>query len=394
MNRLGKRLTSTMMVLVILLLGMVFPVGALAEYNKSVSVLGVNVNTGASVTYWKVYQNNRGSYTLTSDGASESDYNVKYDRLNQALTLNNVYAPNAYPNSGNSSYIGMDQTQYYNEKYTLKIILQGTNTFARPGYSMGSGIRANDGISLVIEGTGSLTLSDIDRGISANGDKGGSITISSGTININAEGDCGIISSDGNVFIHGGAVNLKIIRDRYASGSVSAISAGDNAKALISVKNAVLNVYAETSSGTNLFRVWNSGRDGATRKIEVENSEVIAQIKTNYGHASVFSVAPTVSGGTPYIGSAYDGSDAEKWNPAEKPNIGYDHTSFQPYPDNGNGIKYFALVPSYEVTVSANPGEGGAVSGGGTYERMRPQLWKPRQTTVISSSIGRKTALK
>ena len=217
-----KKFAVCCLVIAMVLLTVAFPTGALAAaYSKNVTVFGVNVNTGGT-TYWKVYQESRWhTYTLTSSGTSAADYNGKYDRSSQTLTLKNVYAPNAYPS--NNDFISFQYTQYYNDKYTVNVVLEGTNTIARPGYSMNSGFGAQDGVSLVFSSTCTLNLSDVERGISASGNKGGGITINSVNYNINCKGDCALNSQDGNIFINGGDLNLRI---DSSDSHVSAISAG------------------------------------------------------------------------------------------------------------------------------------------------------------------------
>jgi len=345
-------------VCLLIMLAVVLPAGVLAEFKRNVNVLGVNVNTGNAVTYWKVITETKwNTQTLTNQGASADDYNVKYDRMNHTLTLKNISAPNASGGSGNSAFISVQETQYIGEKYTIKVVLEGTNTFAKPNYTVNNGITGGKGISLEVGGSGTLNVSNVLYGVAANGDDGGSVTITGGKLNINSQ-NTGVRAYSGNVYIHGGAVNITI---NNTNSDVTGIFAGGKNPALISVKDAELIMDVHARSGVNLFRSWNA--DG-NRQIVFENAYVLARTDTNYGHRCVFSAQPSVTGGTAYIGPNYDGSEKAAWNGTD--NVAYDIVSFN---GSGKGSRYLEILPAYTVTVIANPPEGGQVSGGGTYDR-------------------------
>ena len=89
-----------------------FSVTAMAA-DFTLTVAGTNVVSGSNVTYWLC---DNGS--ITSIGASETNYNVKYDPTTTTLTLNNANITDSTGNAINDS----------NFAYSLTILLIGNNT--------------------------------------------------------------------------------------------------------------------------------------------------------------------------------------------------------------------------------------------------------------------------
>lgn len=92
---------------------LLLPLAARAAAPSTLTVGGTNVQSGG---YWKTAE----SGTLIADGASESDYNVKYDSATGTLTLNNATI-------NGTDIIGHVGAGIYAEG-DLTIVLEGSST--------------------------------------------------------------------------------------------------------------------------------------------------------------------------------------------------------------------------------------------------------------------------
>jgi len=137
---------------ILLCICMVFtllPVTAMAAGN-TLTVAGTNVVNGSNVTYWLC--NTDGS--ITSTGASESNYNVKYDPATTTLTLNNA---NIASTTGNA----INDSNYLN---SLTVVLIGANTITT-NVSETTGIHCDRALTITAEDEASLTVSGTQYGL-------------------------------------------------------------------------------------------------------------------------------------------------------------------------------------------------------------------------------------
>jgi len=145
-----------------------FSVTAMAA-DFTLTVAGTNVVNGNNVTYWLC---DNGS--ITGTGASETNYNVKYDPTTITLTLNNANITVSTGNAINDS----------NFAYSLTILLIGNNTVTSTA-DAASGIYCQRYLTITAQEEGaSLSVSGTKYGIQC-----GSTTEISGKATVTAVGN-------------------------------------------------------------------------------------------------------------------------------------------------------------------------------------------------------------
>lgn len=184
----------------LLILLLLLPVTALAAGEDAPGTLWVGQTQITANGYWKT----NGDGTLTTDGASESDYNVKYDKDSNTLTLKDatINGTDITGHLGAGIHAGGD----------LTIVLEGSSTV--------TGVVCNDESqsirvsgNLTIQGGGSLTAQGADTsgggscsdGILVFGSftqQGGSVTATAG--NVNGNNPSSGLNVSGTVTVKGG----------------------------------------------------------------------------------------------------------------------------------------------------------------------------------------------
>ena len=153
-----KRLTAALLCLILAFT--LFPVTAFVDGN-TVYVGGVALTSTDGAT---VYATTDASGNVTTDGADETNYNIKWD--GSTLTLNDTTITGVYSENTQHNTVGIYASSSSGD-VSLKIELQGENTIASNGngiyvYSPDGGGTA----SLTITGSGSLNASGSSNGIS------------------------------------------------------------------------------------------------------------------------------------------------------------------------------------------------------------------------------------
>ena len=161
-----------------------------------VFVGGQNVSgANGAVTYWL----NDGNGGITDADADADHYNVKYDGLNNTLTLCNADLAEVYPGSFTpDGGEGMVLAPVFT-MYDLNIVLEGENRIVS---SSEWGIVAARGLDF--SGDGSLSIDSDTAGICVDV---GDMNFHNG--NISAEGNRGIYIIDGNINIYGGSISAE-----------------------------------------------------------------------------------------------------------------------------------------------------------------------------------------
>lgn len=192
-----KRIISILCALA-LCLGLL-PTVALADNPTTLTVGGTNVLDGGC---WKTNE----SGILTTEGASESDYNVKYDSATGTLTLKDatINGTNTIYRVGAGIYAEGD----------LTIVLEGSSTVKGVQDPNGESQSIRVSENLTIQGGGSLTAQGAETssgssyGIFVIGSftqQGGSVTASGGNVSGNYN-STGLYVSDGTVTVQGGTL--------------------------------------------------------------------------------------------------------------------------------------------------------------------------------------------
>lgn len=208
------------------------PATAWAAAPTTPTVGGTNVRSGG---YWKTNENG----TLTTEGASESDYNVKYDSATGTLTLKD-----ATINGTNT--IGHVGTGIYAEG-DLTIVLEGSSTVTGVQDPNGESQSIRVSGNLTIQGGGSLTAQGADTsngssyGIFVIGSftqQGGSVTAIGGDVS-------GSYNSTG-LYVYGGTVTAQDGTLTATGGDTSGSSYGIS---MLSSSSVTVGSAAVTATG-------------------------------------------------------------------------------------------------------------------------------------------------
>ena len=208
------------------------PATAWAAAPTTPTVGGTNVRSGG---YWKTNENG----TLTTEGASESDYNVKYDSATGTLTLKD-----ATINGTNT--IGHVGTGIYAEG-DLTIVLEGSSTVTGVQDPNGESQSIRVSGNLTIQGGGSLTAQGADTsngssyGIFVIGSftqQGGSVTAIGGDVS-------GSYNSIG-LYVYGGTVTAQDGTLTATGGDTSGSSYGIS---MLSSSSVTVGSAAVTATG-------------------------------------------------------------------------------------------------------------------------------------------------
>ncbi|WP_125116614.1 beta strand repeat-containing protein [Agathobaculum sp. Marseille-P7918] len=195
-----KRRMISILCVLCLVVAMLPPVTASAAAPTTLTVGGTNVLDGGGC--WKTNADG----TLTTDGASESDYNVKYDKDSNTLTLKDatINGTNTIYHVGAGIFASGD----------LTIVLEGSSTVTGVQDPNGETQSIRVEGNLTIQGGGSLTAQGAETssgssyGIFVFGSftqQGGSVTAIGGNINGNYT-STGLYVSDGTVTAQDGTL--------------------------------------------------------------------------------------------------------------------------------------------------------------------------------------------
>lgn len=194
-----KRRMISILCVLCLVVAMLPPVTASAAAPTTLTVGGTDVLSGG---YWKINADG----TLITEGASESDYNVKYDKDSNTLTLKDatINGTNTIYHVGAGIFASGD----------LTIVLEGSSTVKGVHDPNGESQSIRVEGNLTIQGGGSLTAQGAETssgssyGIFVIGSftqQSGSVTASGGNINGN-DTSTGLYVSDGTVTVQGGTL--------------------------------------------------------------------------------------------------------------------------------------------------------------------------------------------
>ena len=292
-----KKLRSVCLALVLCLL---LPAAALAADGTvygTIEVGGIALTNSADTPV--VYATTDADGTVTTDGASENDYNVMWDGA--TLTLRNATIKEAkeYGNSHESMAI-------YLASGNMNLALVGENTVDAPG----NGTAASCGINL---GSGSLTISGensasltvyggpTEHGNSCGIYARGTITIDSGTVTATGESASAAsygICASGAVTINGGSVTAASGEAGgnscgiYTSNSVT-INGGD---VTATAGDAVGSSYGINTANISTSITVNGGTVTATSgEAKGDSCAIFAESQINADDASS---SVTINGGT------------------------------------------------------------------------------------------------
>lgn len=123
------------LVLALVMVCSLLPVTAMAVDHNALTIAGTNVVDGDTVTYWLC----NGDGSITDTGASESDYDVKYDPTTTTLTLKNA---NIVSTTGNAIDVGLLVG-------SLTIKLEGINTVTTTGDTVNGIHQANGPLTIL-----------------------------------------------------------------------------------------------------------------------------------------------------------------------------------------------------------------------------------------------------
>lgn len=223
-----------------LVVAMLPPVTASAAAPTTLTVGGTNVQSGG---YWKTAE----SGTLTPDGASESDYNVKYDSATGTLTLKDatINGTNTIGHVGAGIYAEGD----------LTIVLEGSSTVkgVQNPYGESQSIRVSG--NLTIQGGGSLTAQGADTSEGSSygifvtesfTQQGGSVTASGGNVS-------GNYNSTG-LYVYGSTVTVQGGTLTATGGTTGSGSYGISMFSSVTVGNAT--VTATGGSGYESYGLY------------------------------------------------------------------------------------------------------------------------------------------
>lgn len=237
-----KRRILSILCVLCLVVAMLPPVTASAVGPSTLTVGGTDVQSGG---YWKIAE----SGTLTPDGASESDYNVKYDKDSNTLTLDNA----TINGTGTVGYVGAG---IYAEG-DLTIVLEGSSTVKGvldPNDDSQS-IRVQG--NLTIQGDGSLTAQGAETssgssyGIFVIGSftqQGGSVTAIGGNINGN--------HTSTGLYVYGGTVTAQDGTLTATGGDTSGSSYGISMSSSSSVTVGSAAVTATGGTGNYSYGLY------------------------------------------------------------------------------------------------------------------------------------------
>lgn len=199
-NKLYDKSRLRLLCLLTVLLGLFGAGQTWAGNPTTLTVGGTNVLDGGGC--WKTNADG----ALTTDGASESDYNVKYDKDSNTLTLKDatINGTNTIYHVGAGIFASGD----------LTIVLEGSSTVTGVQDPNGETQSIRVEGNLTIQGGGSLTAQGAETssgssyGIFVIGSftqQSGSVTASGGNINGN-DTSTGLYVSDGTVTVQGGTL--------------------------------------------------------------------------------------------------------------------------------------------------------------------------------------------
>ena len=227
-----RRILSILCVLA-LCLGLLPPVTASAAAPTTLTVGGTNVLDGGGC--WKTNADG----TLTTDGASESDYNVKYDKDSNTLTLKDA----TINGTDTTGHVGAG---IYAEG-DLTIVLEGSSTVTGVQDPNGDSQSIRVEGNLTIQGGGSLTAQGAETssgssyGIFVIGSftqQGGSVTASGGNIN-------GNYTSTG-LYVYGSTVTVQGGTLTATGGTTGSGSYGISANGSVTVSDATVTATGGT----------------------------------------------------------------------------------------------------------------------------------------------------
>ena len=243
-----RRILSILCVLA-LCLGLLPPVTASAAGPSTLTVGGTDVLSGG---YWKTAE----SGTLTPDGASESDYNVKYDKDSNTLTLKDA-------------------------------TINGTDTI----YHVGAGIFASGDLTIVLEGSSTVKGVQDPNGESQSIRVEGNLTIQGG----------GSLTAQGAETSSGSSYGIFVIGSfTQQGGSVTAIGGninGNHTSTGLYVYGSTVTVERGTLTATGSGAGGNSYGISANGSVSVSDATVTATGGTgNYSYGLyVDSSSPSVT---------------------------------------------------------------------------------------------------
>ena len=229
-----KRRILSILCVLCLVAAMLPPVTASAAAPTTLTVGGTNVLNGGC---WKTNENG----TLTTEGASESDYNVKYDSATGTLTLKDatINGTDTIYHVGAGIFASGD----------LTIVLEGSSTVKGVQDPNGETQSIRVEGNLTIQGGGSLTAQGAETssgssyGIFVIGSftqQGGSVTASGGNINGNHT-STGLYVSDGTVTAQDGTLTA-------TGGDTSGRSYGISANGSVTVSDATVTATGGTGN--------------------------------------------------------------------------------------------------------------------------------------------------
>lgn len=231
-NKLYDKSRLRLLCLLTALLGLFGAGQTWAGNPTTLTVGGTNVQSGG---YWTTDE----SGTLTPDGASESDYNVKYDKDSNTLTLKDATI-------NGTKTIGHVGTGIYAEG-DLTIVLEGSSTVTGVQDPNGDSQSIRVEENLTIQGGGSLTAQGAETssgssyGIFVIGSftqQGGSVTASGGNVS-------GNYNSTG-LYVYGSTVTVQGGTLTATGGTTGSGSYGISANGSVTVSDATVTATGGT----------------------------------------------------------------------------------------------------------------------------------------------------
>lgn len=244
-NRLYYKSRLRLLCLLTALLGL-FGAGQTWAGNPTTLTVGdTDVLNGG---YWKTNADG----TLTADGASADNYNVKYDSATGTLTLKDA----TINGTDTNGYVGAGIYAVGD----LTIVLEGTNTVtgADAGNNGSNSIRVDSG-NLTIQGGGSLTAQGAETSsgssygifvIESFTQQGGSVTASGGNVNGN--------KNSMGLYVYGDAVTVQGGTLTATGGNTSGNSYGIYARGSVTLGSAAVTATGGTGKKSYGLYIYSS----------------------------------------------------------------------------------------------------------------------------------------
>ena len=244
-NKLYDKSRLRLLCLLTVLLGL-FGAGQTWAGNPTTLTVGdTDVLNGG---YWKTNADG----TLTADGASADNYNVKYDSATGTLTLKDA----TINGTDTNGYVGAGIYAVGD----LTIVLEGTNTVtgADAGNNGSNSIRVDSG-NLTIQGGGSLTAQGAETSsgssygifvIESFTQQGGSVTASGGNVNGN--------KNSMGLYVYGDAVTVERGTLTATGGNTSGNSYGIYARGSVTLGSAAVTATGGTGKKSYGLYIYSS----------------------------------------------------------------------------------------------------------------------------------------